>query len=706
MDSTQRTDTTKPSAKTRARRPKEPRGPADGPATALLEESISAAKHACDWIMAKQHADGHWCAELESNATITAEYVFMCQALGIDIKARAGKIGRYFRSQQKEDGSWGIAFNLDGDVSTTVEVYLALRILGVGAGDEALMRAEEFIRAHGGVAAVRIFTRINLAAFGLFPWEAIPVIPPEFIFLPHESPVNVYSLSSWARSTMVPLFIIFHHKPVFALPNGMSAGNDWLDHLWLDPTDKNVPYAPNWLESLQTDGVGYRSFFTAADAALRGLEKARAAAKTHPLFTKAKVFAGQLPVLGPLVAPALETSVREIAVKKCEEWILRRQEDSGDWAGIFPPMVNGIIALTLNGHGLDSDPVRRGLEAIERFAIDDAEGFRVQACVSPVWDTVLVMRGLGDCGFDLHAERLEAARHWVEGKQLLVDHGDWKVYNPNGVSGGWSFEYENSWYPDIDDTAAVMIAFLKQHPESGNDAVLQRAAQWIVSMQNRDGGWGAFDKDNDKLFLNQIPFSDMDSLCDPSSPDVTGRVLEAFGMLDDPRYKYSVEKGLEYIRKSQEPEGSWYGRWGVNYVYGTSNVLCALGEQAIPGEDTMVKKAIAWLKSRQNEDGGWGERLESYSDRSLMGVGPSTASQTAWAVMGLLAYLPAADEAVQRGVRWLVDRQVKDGDLRGAWEEREFTGTGFPNHFYLRYHYYRHFFPMMALGRFVAKQTQ
>ncbi len=666
----------------------------------LMDSAMKAAHGATSWIMDRQKADGHWCAELESNATITAEYVFMCQALGISVAARREKMIRYFRSNQKSDGSWGIAWNSAGDVSTAVEVYLALRILGVDAEDEALRRAEDFIRAQGGIAKVRIFTRINLAQFGLFPWGAVPVIPPEFILLPPESPVNIYNLSSWARGTMVPLFIIFHHKPTFALPNGCAAKNDWLDHLWLDAKNKDVPYSAPWQSILKAEGVSYRSFFALADKALRASEKVRGLIKEYSLRDRLRALSL------PVVDRALDLSLRAYAVKKCEEWVLQHQEISGDWAGIFPPMVNGVVALSLNGFGLDSDQMRRGLQAIENFAIDDEEGFRVQACVSPVWDTVLTMRGLTDCGFDRSSEKLTTARKWVDAKQLCVNYGDWKVYNPNGASGGWSFEYENSWYPDVDDTAAVMLAFLKQDPGQADTNTMTNAAQWIVSMQNKDGGWGAFDKDNDKTFLNRIPFSDMDSLCDPSTPDVAGRVLEAFAVLGDDRYKYTMERALDYLRKSQEPEGSWYGRWGVNYVYGTSNVLCGLSEAGIRATDPMVKRAITWLKSKQNADGGWGECLESYSDRSLMGVGASTASQTAWGVMGLIASLPASDMAVRRGIQWLVDHQQQEGELSGSWEEREFTGTGFPKHFYLRYHYYRHMFPMMALGRFISKNTQ
>ena len=293
-------------------------------------------------------------------------------------------------------------------------------------------------------------------------------------------------------------------------------------------------------------------------------------------------------------------------------------------------------------------------------------------------------------------------RDWVSRRQLLDEHGDWRIYNPEGKPGGWSFEYTNTWYPDVDDTAAVVIAFLKHDPSSRKGESIARAVEWIVSMQNEDGGWAAFDKQNDKVFLNEIPFSDMDSLCDPSTPDIVGRVLEALGILDDPKYREVCVRGIAYLRASQEPEGSWFGRWGVNYIYGTSNVLAALARQRIAAADPMVVRAIAWLRSVQNADGGWGECLESYANRALMGKGRSTASQTAWALMALLAYLPREDSAVQRGIQWLVERQTSEG----SWDEEEFTGTGFPNHFYLRYNLYRHYFPLMALGRFLASEAR
>lgn len=643
------------------------------PTEGLRGQVAHAAYAARAFALRTQKEDGHWCVELESNSTITAEYVFLAQAIGLDLAAKRDGMVRYFFREQKRDGSWGLAPNHVGDVSTTAETYLALRILGVETDDARMQDAERYILSHGGLEKMRVFTRIFFAMFGLFPWTAVPSLPPEFILLPPSSPANVYALSSWARGTIVPLLIIFHHKPVFALPNGRSENNDWLDHLWLDPSDKEVPYSEPIARVLRKTGASWKTFFTGVDQVLQAYDGVVAR------------------VGGPF------SKLRAHALAKCEEWMLERQEHNGDWGGIFPPMANTVLALHLNGYSKESGPMKLGLEALERFAVSDENGYRIEPCQSPVWDTILMAIGLVDCGYgDGHVER---ALDWIKPMQILAEHGDWRVYNPEGKAGGWSFEYTNTWYPDVDDTAAIVIGYLKQDPAYAKTEMVQRAVEWIVSMQNEDGGWAAFDKHNDKEFLNEIPFSDMAALCDPSTPDIVGRVLEALGLLDDPRYADVVARGLAYLRASQEPEGSWFGRWGVNYVYGTSNVLCALGRQRIAGSDPMVARAVAWLRSVQNADGGWGECLESYGNRALMGKGRSTASQTAWALMGLLAYLPREDAAVQRGIRWLVERQTAEG----TWDEEEFTGTGFPNHFYLRYNLYRHYFPMMALGRFLAE---
>jgi squalene-hopene/tetraprenyl-beta-curcumene cyclase len=658
----------------------------------LHHQVAQAIAGAREFMFSIQREQGHWCAELESNSTITSEYVLMCQMLGLtqELDARNEKILAYLRHEQLPDGSWSIAHGMDGDISSTAEAYLALRILGVPQEDPALMRAQTYILRNGGLEKLRIFTRIFFAMFGLLPWNAIPAIPPETILLPPQAPVNVFALSSWARGTMIPLFIIAHHRPIYALPNGKSDKNTWLDHLWLNPLDKNVPYAAPWTQMLLKHGPGLKTFFGAADLFLKMYEKS------------------------PFGA------LRRKALDECTKYVLTRQEESGDWAGIFPPMMNGVIALTLQGYTLDSLPVRKGIEAIHRFAWEDEKGYRIQACNSPIWDTALGTIGLVDSKSEPSDPRLKKAMEWVLKHQLLVDYGDWKVYRPNLPSGGWAFEYENSWYPDIDDTAAVILALVKQDPSCANSEPVRRAVRWVLGMQNKDGGWAAFDVDNDKVFLNEIPFSDMDSLCDPSSPDVTGRVIEAFGLVLEhskaleSEIMSACERALNCLRKSQELQGSWFGRWGVNYVYGTSNVLCGLSRLKVSAHDPMVVRALNWLKQVQNADDGWGENLASYADKRWMGRGESTASQTAWALMGLLSYLPAQDEAITRGARWLIGHQVnadpawcREGDIdvpiaRGkTWDEKQFTGTGFPNYFYLRYHLYRHYFPMMALGRYL-----
>ena len=666
----------------------------------LLARTKELTRQSQDYLYAIQREDFRWCGELESNPTITAEYVYLNQILGRDHATHGLEIIRYLGGSQNADGSWGVARRWDGDVSTTAEVYLALRILGIEVEDEMLERAQRFILRNGGLEKLRIFTRINFAIFGLIPWTSVPALPPELILFPSQAAINIYSLSSWARGTMVPLFVVFHHQPVFALPNGKNIQNDWLDHLWLDGNDKNVAYTAPWVQMMKELGLNpklaWKSFFNVSDVFLKFYERFRI------------------------------KKVRDVAIERCVEWILDRQEDSGDWAGIFPPMYNSILALTLEGYGPDTDPIRKGLKAIDHFSWKDEKGFRIQACVSPVWDTALAAIGMLDSGADANSPEMKGSIQWLLDRQLLVEHGDWKVYRPNVISGGWSFEYHNTWYPDVDDTAAVMLAILKQDPTSANGEVMRRATEWVLGMQNKDGGWAAFDVDNDKIFLNEIPFADIDALCDPSSPDIAGRVIEAFGLLlshlpengetADLRKRILVanEHAISYLRIAQEKQGSWFGRWGVNYIYGTSNVLCGLARVQIPLSDPMVQAALPWLVHCQNHDGGWGENVASYADRRWMGKGESTPSQTAWALMGLLSFLPPQHPTIQNGVRWLLRHttQAKANEAYESgvriptaegltWVDEHFTGTGFPNHFYLRYHLYAHYFPMMALGRYV-----
>ncbi|KAE8353390.1 squalene cyclase [Aspergillus coremiiformis] len=620
----------------------------------LMEEVAHTLTLASDYALGSVHSDGHWCGELKSNTTITAEYIFLRQALGLDLKTDNAAYCRFLLSEQNPDGSWGVAPEHPGDVSTTTETYLALKILGVKKNLPAMQRARTFVLKTGGVAAVRVFTRIFLATFGLFPWDAVPQLPVELILLPSASPINIYKFASWARGTIAPLLIICHHQPVYALPNGTSAENNYLDELWHDPKKKDVPYGPSLGALLgQRDVTGFA--FSVVDKILFQLNGLRS-----------------IPFL------------RRYARQQCIQWIQDRQETTGDWAGIFPPMHGSVYALMLEGYKLDDQPVRLAIQALENFAWEDERGKRVQACVSPVWDTALMSIGLCDAMATVRPT-LDRAIAWIKDHQLLEPHGDWRVYRPQLVPGGFSFEYTNTWYPDVDDTAAVVLAQVKHDPESITSDSVMKAAQWIVGMQNPDGGWAAFDVENDRLFLNKIPFSDMDSLCDTSCADITGRILEAFGLMMQrtrfhPMLSDACQRGIKYLASVQEPNGSWFGRWGCNYIYGTSHALCGLAY--FHEADPLVRPALRWLIAKQNSDGGWGESVLSYKDPNAPSA-RSTASQTAWALMGLLAHLPPTDSAIERGIQYLVSSQAPENGMGYSWPEPRYTGTGFPNHFYL-----------------------
>ena len=622
----------------------------------------SALRLAANYAWDDLYDDGHWYGEGRSNATITAEYVMLYQALGLNKSLDHDReaLCQWFMSDQNLDGSWGIAPHYPGDVSTTTEAYIALKILRVSIKIPAMQRACCFVRSVGGVAKVRFFTRIYLAMFGLFPWKAVPELPAELILMPSWAPINIYSFSSWSRSTIIPLLIISHHRPVFRLPNGTSADNQYLDELWLDSTEKAVAYSAPILDTLKKMDTA-AMFFTVIDKIIYQLGELR-------------------------YFPS-----RDYSRRQCITWILEHQEPAGDWAGLFPPMHTGLLALRLEGLDMTDSRIIRGLEAVERFAWQDKEGRkRIQVCVSPVWDTVLMTIALCDASMPEKDERLVKAVKWIKDHQLLGPEGDWRIYQPNVTPGGFSFEYHNAWYPDVDDTAAVIIAFLKQDPNSASSGHVIRAVGWSLGMQNRDGGWAAFDYENNKHFLNKIPFSDMDSLLDPSTADITGRVLEAYGLFRHVSRKVGVptklllrvdqacHRGIHYLARTQEPNGAWYGRWGCNYILGTSNAVCGLVYHTTHNTmvPNLVSSAIKWLKVVQNTDGGFGEDLHSYKDPRLAGRGASTASQTAWGAMALLAHLPVCDEAVKASIAYLVSAQTRKRGDGATWLEREYTGTG------------------------------
>lgn len=649
----------------------------------LLHQARAALEQAVHFSFDCQRPDGHWVAEVSADATFTSEYVMFKYAIGLDLKPDGDAIRRWLLQDQQKDGSWTIGPEVAGNVSTTTEAYLALKILGMPPDDPSMLRARDFMIRSGGVAKVRFFTRFFLASFGLFPWESIPQLPAEMILMPPASPLNIYTLSSWARSTLVPILIVHHHKPIYALPNGLSSNNDFLDELWVDATNKNVPFAPP-LSELFSDRAWIEFGFTAIDKIIAQMGGLR----NNPL--------------------------RKISRKRCVEWILEHQEDAGEWAGFFSATHGSLWALLLEGYSPDDKVIRSGLDALERLACDDERGRSISVTLSPVWDTALMAGALCDAGLP-DDPRVQQAAAWVKRKQIYGPQGDWRVYSVSQVAGGWSFEYENTFYPDVDDTAVVIITLVKQDPQLASSQSIADAVLWILGMQNYNGGWAAFDTNNESLWLHKIPFSDMDSLCDPASADITGRILECFGFLlaggKNARLDAGLEskvveasrRGLLFIIEKQEASGSWWGRWGNNYIFGTSNVLRGLVNFArgSPEVKAVVARALKWIESVQNPDGGWGESLNSYDSPQLAGRGGSTGAQTAWALEALLPYCPVSSKTIQNGIKWLVDYQSVRSKHGASWPTDIYTGIGFPNVLYLGYPLYHHAFPVRALSQYV-----
>jgi squalene-hopene/tetraprenyl-beta-curcumene cyclase len=577
--------------------------------------------------------------------------------MGLDDKKRDRKIANYILNKQQADGSWPIHWGGNGDLSTTVEAYFALKLAGLPADDLPLLKAKTFILNNGGAESVRVFTRIFLALFGQCDWKAIPSIPVETNLLPVWFPINIYHFSSWARSTLVPLSIILDIKPEKPIPSSLG-----IRELYKDPY-KIPPVTSQKLELLSL-----KRFFVVLDSVLKTMEKLQ-------------------------IRP-----FRKIAIERTERWLLEHQESTGDWGGIQPAMVNSIFALVARGYAASHDPVKRGLWALERFTIENEEEISLQSCISPVWDTALTALALDCSGIERDHDSILKACRWLVSKQIF-QKGDWSVKRPNLEPGGWAFEFDNNWYPDIDDTAVVlMLLYRYSDKEFIKPENLKKGIEWILGMQGKDGGWGAFDVDNDVRILNELPFSDLEATIDPSTPDITGRVLEILGQSGYELSTTAVKRGIDFIKRTQDDGGSWWGRWAVNHIYGTWSVLSGLASIGENMSSPYIKRAIQWLKSCQNSDGGWGERCESYENGAQKGYGQSTPSQTAWAILGLIAVNQGKSAEVLEGIQYLLNGQLPNG----TWEEDEFTGTGFPKYFMIRYHNYRNCFPLLALGRFMA----
>ncbi|MDX6201339.1 MAG: squalene-hopene/tetraprenyl-beta-curcumene cyclase [Frankiales bacterium] len=610
-----------------------------------LTEAVEAA---VAYLRREQHPDGWWKGELETNVTIEAEDLLLRQFLGILRPDETEETARWIRSKQRADGSWATFYGGPGDLSTSVEAWVALRLAGDRPEDEHMASAARFILAQGGVEGSRVFTRIWLALFGLWPWDALPTLPPELVLLPPRFPLNVYDFACWARQTIVPLTVVSTLRPVRPLPFGIDE-----------------------LRSGQPASAGARPWA----GAFQRLDRVLAGYARHP------------------VRP-----LRRLALRRAAEWVLARQESDGSWGGIQPPWVYSLLALHLLGYPLDHPSVRAGIAGLEGFVVREQtpDGIvrRLEACQSPVWDTALALTALLDAGVPADDELVARAADWLVAEEITVT-GDWSVRRPGLAPGGWAFEFANDGYPDTDDVAEVLLALRRTGRR--DDPSVDRGTAWVTGMQSKDGGWGAFDADNTSRLPNLLPFCDFGAVIDPPSADVTAHVVEMLaqaGLGDSP----AARRGVCWLLEAQEPDGSWFGRWGANYVYGTGAALPALVACGVGTAHPAVRRGVAWLERFQVADGGWGEDLRSYREPSWRGRGTPTASQTAWALLGLMAGGGSAS-AIERGVRWLVDRQRPDG----TWDEPEYTGTGFPGDFYLNYHLYRHVFPLTALGRYRSR---
>jgi squalene-hopene/tetraprenyl-beta-curcumene cyclase len=578
-----------------------------------LDAAIEAATQR---LLELQHPDGYWVGELESNVTMTAQHLFWHHVLGLRTPDLDRRIANELLARQREDGTWAIWHDGPGDLDTTVEAYVALKLAGVEPG----AKARDFIQARGGIPKTRIFTKCFLALLGQWPWQRVTPIPVELVLLPPSAPFSIYNFSCWARGTFVPLAACRALQPVR-------------------------------LAEIDLREIGSRP--------------------------------------GRTRQPVPPSGLRRRALKTAEAWVRAHQEADGSWGGIQPPWVWSILMLAALGHGPEDETLSRAIEGWEGFMVEEGDRLRPEACQSPVWDTGLAVLALRDSGLGPEHPALARAADWLLNEEVTVP-GDWTIRTPDLPPGGWAFEFENDLYPDVDDTVVVALALRRCH--RGQDAV-DRGLRWAAGMQSRSGGWGAFDVDNEAFWLYKLPFCDFGKVTDEPSSDVTAHALEALG--PEAGYEDEVRRGLDWLLAEQEPDGSWFGRWGVNHVYGTGAALPALEACGLPPRHPAFRRAVEWLDSVQNEDGGFGEDIRSYADRAWRGRGPSTPSQTAWA---LLAYV-AADEAERPAARHAADWICSTQGANGDWEERQFTGTGFPLDFMIRYHLYRLHFPLLALGR-------
>jgi squalene-hopene/tetraprenyl-beta-curcumene cyclase len=673
------------------------------PETGRLGRAIARTR---DWLVEQQHPDGFWVGELEGDTILESEYILLLTWLGRGESEEVRRAARYIEQQQLPSGGWAIYPGGPLEVSASVKAYWALKIAGHAADEACMQQAREAILAAGGAEKINSFTRFYLALLGQIAYRQCPAVPPELMLIPKRAPFNIYEMSAWSRTILVPLSIMWAFRPTRELPE------DWsIRELFVDSPEQLPSTMPpsETLDTLRSRRlINWRSFFNGVDRTLKLVEACR---------------------LRPL---------RGLALRKASRWMTERFEHSDGLGAIFPPIVWSVIALRCLGYDEDSTEVQSQLEELRDLVISEGDTDRLQPCKSPVWDTAIATVALRDAGVRPTHPSVRRSVDWLLARENRTP-GDWAQSISDCEPSGWFFEFNNRFYPDTDDTCMVVMALARCLPESpewstdfliddwspheadrdvsavlaarvdDSDSIagqveslqpmlgaIHRGARWILALQSRDGGWGAFDRDNTRELFTQVPFADHNAMIDPSSADLTARMLEMFSWLNVSRTHPAVKRAIEFVWNNQDAEHCWYGRWGVNYLYGTWQSLVGLTRIGVPLTDARIRRAANWLKSVQDADGGWGETPRSYDDPSLKGKGAPTASQTAWAIMGLIAAGEGESAAVHRGVRWLLDTQNQDG----TWDEHWWTGTGFPKVFYLKYHLYRISFPLMALSRY------
>ncbi|MCI1438048.1 squalene--hopene cyclase [Acetobacter indonesiensis] len=639
---------------------------ADGSAfsdTTVSRETLDrAVKNAHAALGKRQQADGHWVYELEADATIPAEYVLLEHYLNRIDDGLQQKIGNYLRRTQSADhNGWALYHNGKFDLSASVKAYFALKAIGDDINAPHMQRAREAIHDHGGAERTNVFTRCQMALFGDVPWRATPVMPVELMLLPRKAFFSIWNMSYWSRTVIAPLLVLAALRPIAINPRQIH-----IRELFVTPPEA----VKDWIRG------PYRSVW---GRAFKGLDA----------------------VLRP-VLPFIPTKTHEKAIKAAIDFIEPRLNGEDGLGAIYPAMANVVMMYRALGVP-DEDPrAVTAWKAVQKLLVIKDDEAYCQPCVSPIWDTGLSGHAMleaasGPNGIQPEETltELRKASAWLRDKQILDVEGDWAINKPGLAPGGWAFQYGNDHYPDVDDTAVVGM-LLHREGDPANAEALARARQWIIGMQSTNGGWGAFDIDNDKELLNHIPFSDHGALLDPPTADVTARCISFLAQLGNPEDQPIIDRAIEYLRKDQEEDGSWFGRWGTNYIYGTWSVLCAFNAAGISHDDPAVVKAVEWLRSVQRPEGGWGEGCESYEGGAHGTYGESLPSQTAWAVLGMMAAGRRDDPAVSRGIAWLAEQQ----DDNGEWHEDPYNAVGFPKVFYLRYHGYKQFFPLMAMARY------